>query len=87
MFGKVITKYVKVDPYGQIAFLRSDSYIREGTSKSAPVVTDTLITNKTVLTIVERRNNWLKVQIDLEDSCLYGWIEESKIIKFKKMKD
>jgi hypothetical protein len=84
---KIIIKYVKVNPYSQIAFLRDDAYLRQGTSKNAPIVTNTKIKTNTVLTIIDRRNNWLLVQVDNSDSCgRYGWIQESKVVKFKKIK-
>jgi hypothetical protein len=84
---KIIVRYVKVNPYGQIAFLRNDSYLRLGNSRTAPLVIKDKITTNTVLTILERRNNWLLVQIDNGNSCgQSGWIEESKVVKFKKIK-
>lgn len=84
---KVITRYVKVNPYNQIAFLRKDSYLHAGKSKTAPLITNKKITTNTVLTILERRNNWLLVQVDNGDSCgQSGWIQESKVVKFKKVR-
>jgi Bacterial SH3 domain len=80
---KIITRYVKVNPTEQVAFFRKDSYLREGTSKRAPVVSRTKIRTKTVLTIVERKNNWVKVEVNTGDSCgEIGWVQESTIIKF-----
>ncbi|MBG9450429.1 hypothetical protein ABE67_14120 [Cytobacillus firmus] len=82
---KILTRYVKVNPTEQVAFLRKESYLREGTSKRAPVVSQTKITPKTVLTIVERKNNWVKVEVNTGDSCgEIGWVQESTVIKFKK---
>ncbi|MGX1402381.1 hypothetical protein AB7M70_011854 [Bradyrhizobium japonicum] len=83
---KVITKYVKVNPTDQVAFLRKESFLRSGASKTAPIEIKEKITTKTVLTIVERKNNWLKVEIDSGVfSGEIGWIEESKVVKFKKI--
>lgn len=83
---KVTTKYLNTTPvYGQhIAFMRTDAFIREGRSSHAPVIES--VTEKTVLFIVERKGNWLQVQVEMENSCFYGWVEESKVIKFKKIK-
>lgn len=84
---KVITKYVKVNPTDQVAFLRTETFLRGGDSKKSLVVLKEKITTKTVLTILERKNNWLKVEIYSGDFAgETGWIEESKVIKFKKVK-
>lgn len=83
---KVVTKYVKVNPYGDIAFLRTDSHIRKGRTKTSPLHTAHKISSNTVLTIIERRNNWLRVEIENEETCFIGWVEESKVVKFKKIK-
>ncbi|MCK6205726.1 SH3 domain-containing protein [Bacillus infantis] len=83
---KVITRYVKVNPYGQVAFIRKETYLRKGASKKAPVVSRLKPHTNTVLTIVNRKTNWLKVSIDTGNSCgEIGWVEESKVVKFKKM--
>ncbi|MFP5114731.1 SH3 domain-containing protein [Bacillaceae bacterium C204] len=84
---KVIIKYVKVNPTDQVAFLRKEAFLRCGASKKASVALKEKISTKTVLTIVERKNNWLKVEIDSGDFAgEIGWIEESKVTKFKKIK-
>jgi hypothetical protein len=84
---KVITKYVKFNPYGQLAFVRKDSYLRKGSSKNAPLVTKTKITSKTPLTILDRRSNWLKVEIDDGDyHGEIGWVQESAVVKYKRVK-
>ncbi|MGN7175617.1 hypothetical protein [Cytobacillus sp. SAFR-174] len=83
---KVVTKYVKVNPTDQVAFLRKDSHLRKGTSKTSPMVPVDKISKVTVLTILERQNNWVKVQVDTGEACgEIGWVEESKVIKFKKV--
>lgn len=84
---KILTKYIKIYPTDQVAFLREETYLRKGLSKNAPVVSNTKISTKTVLTIIERRGNWIKVEIDTGESCgEIGWIQESMSIKFKKIK-
>ncbi|MFD5853571.1 hypothetical protein ACFWGC_25905 [Cytobacillus pseudoceanisediminis] len=83
---KVITRYVKVNPTEQVAFIRKGSYLRDGASKGAPVVSQTQITSKIVLTIIDRKNNWVKVEVNNGDSCgEIGWVQESLVVKFKKM--
>ncbi|QOK29953.1 hypothetical protein IIE26_28020 (plasmid) [Cytobacillus oceanisediminis] len=84
---KVITKYIKVNPVDKVAFLRSASYLRQGTSKTAPVVPGEKVSTVSVLTIIERKNNWIKVEVDTGESCgEIGWVEESKVVKFKMIK-
>jgi hypothetical protein len=84
---KVITKFVKANPTDQVAFLRKTAFLRSGATRKAPITMTEKISTKTVLTVVERKNNWLKVAVDTGDfSGEVGWIEESKVIKFKKIK-
>lgn len=83
---KIVTRYVKANPTEQIGFLRKDSVLREGASKNAPVVSQTPITTKVVLAIIDRKQNWLRVEINTGNSCgEIGWIQESKVIKFKRV--
>ncbi|OHX44757.1 hypothetical protein [Cytobacillus oceanisediminis] len=84
---KVITKYIKINPVDQVAFLRKETHLRQGTSKTSPVVPGGKVSTKSVLTILERKNNWIKVEVDTDESCgEIGWVEESKVVKFKKIK-
>ena len=79
----MITRYVKVNPTDQVAFLRKDSFLREGNFISSPVVSETKVTPKTVLTIIDRKNNWVKVEVNTGNSCgSIGWVQESMVIKF-----
>lgn len=91
---KIITRYVKVNPTEEIAFLRKEVYLRKGASKSAPIVSQGKISTKTILTIVndyentQRKGNWVKVMIDTGNSCgEVGWVQESLLIKFKKVNE
>jgi hypothetical protein len=84
---KVTTRYVKANPTDQVAFLRKESYLRQGPCKTSPVIETNRISKNTVFTILQRRNNWIKVEVyngDLQG--VLGWIEESKVVKFKKVK-
>ncbi|MDP4084750.1 MAG: hypothetical protein Q8934_09070 [Bacillota bacterium] len=84
---KVITRYIKFNPYGQLAFVRKDSYIREGISKNSPLTINTKVSIRTPLTILDRRGNWLKVEIDDGNSHgEIGWIQESAVVKYKIVK-
>lgn len=84
---KVITKYVKANPVEQIAFVRADGFLRQGASRNSPVVQGSKVSKNTVLTIIEKRSHWVKVEIENANLCgEIGWIEESKVIKFKRAK-
>lgn len=84
---KVIIRYVGANPVDAIAFMRTEGTLRNGASKTSPVVSSSKLTKNTVLTVVERRNNWIKVEVDSGEFCgEIGWLEESKVIKFKKIK-
>jgi hypothetical protein len=57
-----------------------------GPSKSSPVAYFTKFPKNSVFTVVERRNNWVKVEViggELDGDK--GWVEESKLLKFKKI--
>ncbi|MEY2366655.1 SH3 domain-containing protein [Lysinibacillus capsici] len=40
---------------------------------------ETKIPKNTIVEVIERKNNWVRVQIEENNSCLNGWIEELKI--------
>ena len=81
---KAITKYINVPIVEeQIAFLRTDGVLREGRSQPSPAITP--VSEKTVLSILQRKGNWLQVQIETDNYCIEGWVEESKVVKFKKV--
>ncbi|MFJ8516562.1 hypothetical protein [Lysinibacillus xylanilyticus] len=69
-----------------IGILRVDSTIRVSNSKvSSLVITNTIKAN-TVVNIIKRKRNWIKIETKTGDYSISGWIEESKIIKFKRKK-
>ncbi|WP_096202950.1 hypothetical protein [Bacillus sp. FJAT-45350] len=82
---KVFIKYTDIPPVigEQIAFLRTNAVLREGRSNTAPGIEK--VSEKTVLYIIGRKGNWLQVQIETETECYIGWVEESKVVKFKKV--
>ncbi|WP_409276394.1 hypothetical protein V1499_22965 (plasmid) [Neobacillus sp. SCS-31] len=80
-----VTTELQIYPLDQVAFLRKEAYLREGARGTAPILSGGKIKVNSVLTILERRGNWLKVEVNNgESSGEVGWIEESKVIKFKK---
>jgi hypothetical protein len=70
-------------PIGNMAFLRVSSQLRQGTSKGAPLVSQDVVSKNTVVLPIEKKGNWIKVQVETINGCYFGWIEESKVIKFK----
>jgi hypothetical protein len=70
-------------PIGNMAFLRVSSQLRHGTSKGAPIVSQEVISKNTVVIPIEKKGNWIKVQVETIDGFYTGWLEESKIVKFK----
>ena len=81
----VYKKYTNIPPVigEQIAFLRTEAVLREGRSYTAPAIEK--LSEKTVLNIIDRNGNWLQVQIETETECYIGWVEESKVVKFKRV--
>ena len=85
-----IQKYVKnegLDKYeyiNSVGVTRTETLLREGNSRSAPVIYSDKVKINTVVSILEKKGNWLKVELNLDNHCIEGWIEESKVEKFKK---
>ena len=70
-------------PYANLGYLRVTTFVREGPKKTTPLAMNKVIQSNTVVTLLERKGNWIEVQIDEEEACYVGWVEESKVIKFK----
>lgn len=70
-------------PIAKLGYLRTDTLIRDGAKSTAPVSIHEVISRKTVVTLLKRKGNWIEIQVDGEDFCYIGWVEESKVIKFK----
>ncbi|MER2153227.1 MAG: hypothetical protein ABS917_03520 [Solibacillus sp.] len=69
-----------------IGLIRVPSYIRIIPNKRATPIHSEKVPLDTVVTIVERRKNWFKVEAILNEVSIEGWIEESKVIRFKRKK-
>lgn len=70
-------------PIGQMGFLRVSSKFREYPSKNSPFSTEIAISKNTVVTPLQRKGNWIKVESETVDGVFTGWIQKSKIVKFK----
>ncbi|WP_409276395.1 hypothetical protein V1499_22970 (plasmid) [Neobacillus sp. SCS-31] len=70
-----------------LGFLREESFLREGSKRTAPLVTYEKLPKNAIVTILERKGNWVKIQVhsDNDLSGEVGWLEESKVNKFEKI--
>lgn len=76
-----------------IGILRVDTFIRKGSSKNAPLAIPNKLKANTVVNLLElsqklnvkRKQNWLKVNVKIDDDYVEGWVEESKVQRFKKV--
>ncbi|RIJ62822.1 SH3 domain-containing protein [Rummeliibacillus sp. TYF005] len=67
----------------EIAIIQKNAVLRITDSRKSKIITSAKA--NTVVNIMEKKGNWLKVQIPMEDEYYEGWIEESKVKKFKKV--
>ena len=74
----------KLNTFHPIGFTRTNTYLRDGKSKTAPVVTDGFVEQKTLALMLDRKNNWRKVEVKINETYLQGWVPESAIIRLKK---
>lgn len=83
-YKKIFVNNKKVEkPIGKLGYSRVQLLIRSGPKRTSPVVEKQIVPKNTVVILLERKGNWLKVQVEHDISCYIGWVEESKITKFK----
>jgi hypothetical protein len=70
-------------PIGELAFLRIESNIRTRPSKQAHFVSNTPVLKNTVVFPVDWKGKWVLIEIETNEGFYTGWVEESKVIKFK----
>ncbi|WP_184117611.1 hypothetical protein, partial [Rummeliibacillus stabekisii] len=70
----------------EIGILRKDTFIRNSNNRNSHFSYLHAIPENTVVSIIENRKNWILIQFKIEDEYVEGWVEESKVIKFKKRK-
>ncbi len=78
-------------PISQMAYTKVSTYLREGPKKTTPVVTEQKLGKNQVVILlerddekIERKSSWVKVYFETDEDSGAGWIEESKLIKFKR---
>ncbi|CAH0309011.1 hypothetical protein SRABI96_04906 [Peribacillus sp. Bi96] len=70
-------------PKVNLGFLRTESKLRTRPSNKSHLVSKEPISKNTVIFPVEKKGNWILVEVDTKDDLYIGWVEESKVIKFK----
>ncbi|WKA60329.1 hypothetical protein QWY16_09560 [Planococcus shenhongbingii] len=81
---KNISNVEKLHTIYPMGFTRTDTYLRNGRAKTAPVITDGFVGQKTLVLMLDRKNNWRKVEVKINGTYLQGWVPESTIIRLKK---
>ena len=76
----------KYDKINHIGVLRVDAKLRISNSKTSSSVYSRELKANSVVNIIEKKGNWLKVQTSKNGEYFDGWIEKSKVIKFKRKK-
>lgn len=66
----------------KVGIIRVDTIIREGKTKNALAIKEIKI--NTVVNILEKKGNWIKIQLPINNEYIEGWVEESTVLKFKK---
>lgn len=88
MVKKAFVKNPEIDqPMGELGFLRTESKLRTRPSKKSHLVSKKPVSKNTVIFPVEKKGNWVLVEVETKDEFYIGWVEESKVIKFKLEKN
>lgn len=69
---------LKYEYLNLIGIIRVETFIRVGKSKNSPLSSDTKLDKGTVVSILERKNGLIKIQVDRRNLCIEGSIEELK---------
>ncbi|MFE4243879.1 hypothetical protein [Peribacillus butanolivorans] len=70
-------------PFGDMGFLRTESKLRTRPSKKSHLASKEPISKNTVIFPVGKKGHWILVEVETTNGFYTGWIEESKVIKFK----
>jgi hypothetical protein len=81
---KAFLKNPEVDkPVGEMAFLRTETHLRNRPQKQSHLASAEPVSQNTVVFPIERKGNWILVEVETKTDAFIGWIEESKLVKFK----
>ena len=88
--SEAFTKYESIDLIG---LTRVESFLRTSPNKQSTPISIQKVPLNTVITIVrndegfiERKKNWIKIEVLIDDNIIEGWIEKSKVIRFNRIK-
>ncbi|MET3728640.1 hypothetical protein ABID52_002221 [Fictibacillus halophilus] len=70
-------------PMGELGFLRIESHLRNRPQKQSRLASPELVSKNTVVFPIKKEGNWILVEVETNTDAFIGWIEESKLIKFK----
>lgn len=76
-----LTSYENIN---RIGILRESSKVRLRYSRHSAFSSNLNIPKNTIVNIIEKRGNWIKLEAHIKEQNIEGWIEESKVTKFKK---
>ncbi|WP_075982601.1 SH3 domain-containing protein [Bacillus massilinigeriensis] len=69
-----------------IGLTRVDSLLRTSPNKKTNPVASQKVPLDTVVSVLEKKKNWLKIETYIDGEHIIGWIEGSKVNKFKRKK-
>lgn len=78
-----LSKYENIN---YIGILRTDSLLRSSYSKNSSLILSNPVKINTIVNIIERKSKWIKIEVKIKDSLISGWVEKSKVIKFKRQR-
>ncbi|EFI68439.1 hypothetical protein P9436_15160 [Lysinibacillus capsici] len=63
------------------ATIRNETYLRQGNSKTAPIVLPQKLKTGQFVIVNSRKGSWVKIMVLVGESTYTGWVEKSKILK------
>lgn len=63
------------------ATIRNETYLRQGNSKTAPIVLPQKLKTGQLVIVNSRKGSWVKIMVLVGESTYTGWVEKSKILK------
>lgn len=73
---------LNIDLTGEVnASIRTDTYLRAGRSKNAPIILSSKLKIAQPIIWHVRQKNWVEISVYVEGETHTGWVEKSKILK------
>lgn len=74
--------YFDIDLTGEApAVIKTDTYLRAGRSKNAPLVLNQKLKTAQAAFWKTRKKNWVKISILIDGETYTGWVEKSKVVR------